>query len=71
MDGWSIDFAVGLSAEPPWPSSLLRLTIPHCRLDRIHRRPRREQEFTEYRTATIFCGTYNVNAKVRIILQLS
>lgn len=25
---------------------------------------KRELEFTEYRTATIFCGTYNVNAKV-------
>lgn len=25
----------------------------------------RELEFTEYRTATVFCGTYNVNAKVR------
>ena len=24
----------------------------------------REHEFTEWRTATIFCGTYNVNAKV-------
>ena len=25
---------------------------------------KRELEFTEYRTATVFCGTYNVNAKV-------
>jgi len=25
---------------------------------------KRELEFTEYRTATVFCGTYNVNAKL-------
>jgi hypothetical protein len=28
------------------------------------RRPPREHEFTEWRTATVWCGTYNVNAKM-------